>query len=314
MPNEITPRKIRLEVSSYCQLRCPSCPTTTKHIDPAVGSGFLKLSSFKALIDSNPWLEEIELSNYGEIFLNPELLDILRYAHDRHVALTAANGANMNMVRDDVLDGLVRYQLRLLTCSVDGASDETYRRYRVRGNFSKVIKNIKRINTLKESYKSEYPNLTWQFVVFGHNEHEIPLARQMAKDLGMEFRPKLNWDRKFSPVRNKKFVRDQIGKDFASREEYKEKYNTDYSNSICDQLWNQPQINWDGRVLGCCRNFWGDFKGNAFTEGLVTSLNNEPMRYAREMLQGTKPARQDIPCTTCDIYLDRRARGRWLVR
>ena len=52
MPNEITPRKIRLEVSSYCQLRCPSCPTTTKHIDPAVGSGFLKLSSFKALIDS----------------------------------------------------------------------------------------------------------------------------------------------------------------------------------------------------------------------------------------------------------------------
>ncbi len=29
------------------------------------------------------------------------------------------------------------------------------------------------------------------------------------------------------------------------------------------------------KVLGCCRNFWGDFGGNAFTDGLVSSLNNE---------------------------------------
>jgi hypothetical protein len=49
-------------------LRCPSCPTTIKAIHPAVGSGFLKLRDFKKLVDENPWLKEIELSNCGEIF------------------------------------------------------------------------------------------------------------------------------------------------------------------------------------------------------------------------------------------------------
>ena len=46
---------------------------------------------------------------------------------------------------------------------------------------------------------------------------------------------------------------------------------------ICHQLWDAPQINWDGKILGCCRNFWGDFGGNAFTEGLFQSVNSGQM-------------------------------------
>jgi hypothetical protein len=72
----IRPRAIRLEASSFCQLRCPSCPTTTRAIHPAVGSGFLRLDDFRRLIDENPSLAAIELSNFGEIFLNPQLLQI----------------------------------------------------------------------------------------------------------------------------------------------------------------------------------------------------------------------------------------------
>ena len=71
---EIRPAKIRLEASSFCQLRCNSCPTTTKAIHPVVGSGFLKLIDFQNLLDKNPWISEIELSNLGEIFLNHLLI------------------------------------------------------------------------------------------------------------------------------------------------------------------------------------------------------------------------------------------------
>ena len=42
--------------------------------------------------------------------------------------------------------------------------------------------------------------------------------------------------------------------------------------------------------------------GNAFSEGLIPAINSEKMTYAREMLSGLKPARDDIPCTTCDLY------------
>jgi len=299
----ISARHIRLEASSFCQLRCPSCPTTTGAIHPAVGSGFLKFEDFRKLIDLNPHLKKIEISNYGEVFLNPQLIDILEYAHRKHVWISIANGANLNNVKENTLEALVKYGVHRLICSIDGASPETYRIYRVRGDFDVVIRNIETINAFKRQFQSELPQLTWQFIVFGHNEHEIPIARAMAQTLGMSFRTKLTWDDRFSPIRDKQFVRDQTGERATSRDEFEQEKGHQYLNQICRQLWDHPQINWDGKILGCCRNFWGDFGGNAFTDGLIESVNNEKMVYAREMLTGKSPPRDDIPCTTCDMYL-----------
>ena len=66
--------------------------------------------------------------------------------------------------------------------------------------------------------------------------------------------------------------------------------------------------------LGCCRNFWGDFGGNAFNDGLRACFNHEKMRYARAMLRGRKPPRDDIPCSTCEIYHAMRDRSDWITR
>lgn len=277
-----------------------------------VGKGFLKAANFRKLVDDNPSITHIELSNYGEIFLNPELLEIMAYAHDRGVRLSADNGVNLNNVRDDVLEGLVKYGFHSMTCSVDGASAETYGKYRVRGSFENVLENIKKINEFKKLYKSNLPVLTWQFIIFGHNEHEILDANKLAESLNMTFRAKLSWEDGFSSVRNKESVRKVSDLGVATREEFKQKFGHDYMQSICPQLWLEPQINWDGKVLGCCRNFWGDFGGNAFSDGLMNSVNNEKMAYGREMLLGKQPARDDIPCTTCEIYIGMKADGRFL--
>ncbi len=281
-------------------------------MDPVVGKGFLKLVDFQNLLIRNPWLRDIELSNYGEIFLNPELLEIIKHAYQRQVAVRANNGVNFNNVREDVLDGLVRYRFRSMRCSIDGASNETYSVYRVRGNYEAVIANIKKLNHLKQKYRSEYPQLTWQFVVFGHNEHEIPVAKELARDLNMKFHLKLTWDSNFSPVGDKEFLKEEAGA--ASREEYKQHHGVDYMQAICHDLWDGPQINWDGKVLGCCHNFWGDFGGNALEDGLLNSINNKKIRYARGMLIGRKVARPGIPCTTCNIYLGMKTDGNWLKR
>ena len=314
MGETITPRTIRLEASSFCQLRCPSCPTTARAIHPAVGSGFLRLEDFRRLLDENPSLAHIELSNYGEIFLNPLLLQILELAHERKVALAARNGVNLNNVRDEVLEGLVKFKLQQMNCSIDGASQETYKIYRVRGNFDNVIANIKRINHFKQLYRSEFPRLRWQFIVFGHNEHELTRARRMAQELGMDFYAKLSWDDDFSPISDKEAVRRETKTGAATRAEFKERHGRDYMQRICHQLWDMPQVNWDGKVLGCCRNFWGDFGGNAFADGLIPSLNTEKITYARKMLRRQAAARHDIPCTTCKIYLEMRANDSWLER
>jgi len=308
------PQRIRLEASSFCQLRCPSCPTTTGAIHPAVGSGFLRFDSFRALIDDNPSIEAIELSNYGEILLNPHLLKILEYAWSKEVAITISNGVNLNNAKEELLEGLVKYQVRHITCSIDGATLETYRVYRVRGNFDKVIQNVERINYFKRHHRSEFPKLSWQFVVFGHNEHEIPSARRMAAKLGMNFYTKISWDKEFSPIRDKEFVRAQTGERAVTREEYEQIHGKAYMKSLCHQLWDTPQINWDGKNLGCCRNFWGDFGGNAFADGLRACFNHEKMNYARAMLSGREAPRDDIPCSSCEMYHSMRARSDWIKR
>jgi len=254
----------------------------------------------------------VELSNYGEIFLNPQLLLIFEYAHSKGVAIEVTNGANLKHVKDEALEGLVKYQVQAMTCSIDGASPETYRIYRVRGNFDVVIRNIEKLNVIKRRYQSNLPHLIWQFVVFGHNEHEIPIARQMAAQLRMEFRTKLTWDSKFSPIRDEAYVQAQTGAQWTTRDEFEKVHGEKYLSNICHQLWENPQINWDGKVLGCCRNFWGDFGDNAFSDGLLDSINNEKMIYAREMLSGRNPPRDDIPCSTCEMYYSMRDRSRFI--
>ena len=99
-----------------------------------------------------------------------------------------------------------------------------------------------------------------------------------------------------------------------AREEYEQEHGEQLQSKICHQPWDDPQINWEGRVIDCCRKFWGDFGGNAFTDGLLDSINNEEMTYAREMLNGRKPARDDIPCSTCEIYVVMRSRSKVIVK
>ena len=310
----VMPVKIRLEASTHCQLKCPTCETATGELYENVALGFLKFDNFKQLVDENPEVREIEVSNFGEIFLNPQLPKIIEYAHSRDVRLRASNGVNLNTVRDSTLEALVKYGFYHLRCSIDGASQETYEQYRVRGDFDDVMANIDKINAFKRQYNSEYPKLTWQFVVFGHNEHEIVKAREMAHERGMEFETKLNWDENWSPVRDKDMVRKEMAIGAASRSEFKEKFGSSYTEYICHQLWDHPQLNFDGTIWGCCRNNWKAFDGNAFEDGLENALNTEQMQYARKMLTEGVEARRDVPCTTCSVYKNMRKDGRTLDR
>ena len=292
---------IRLEACSICQLKCPLCSTGTRlNKDGIVGWGYLKFEDFKRLIDSNPRIRNIELSNWGEIFLNPELKDIIEYAYYKNINLTAGNGVNLNSVSKDVLECLVKYKFKWMSISLDGATNESYQMYRRGGDLNKVIENIKIINQYKKEYNSVFPKLCWQFVIFGHNEHEIPIAREMAEELGMEFNPILSWDPSFSPVTDKEFVRRESGLGVATKEEFEQK-NAEGYIFVCNQLWRSPQINWDGKLLGCCVNTWGDF-GNVFEEGLENCLKSEKYIYTKKMLIGREKARDDIPCSKCPTY------------
>jgi MoaA/NifB/PqqE/SkfB family radical SAM enzyme/quercetin dioxygenase-like cupin family protein len=315
--NIIEPRSIRLEASTVCQLKCPSCPNASGDIARNLGSGFLRFEDFKDIIDRNPRVSHIELSNWGEIFLNRDLVPMMRYAHRNNVTLSASNGANLNNVTEEVLEALVKYRFTSITCSIDGASAKTYSVYRVSGDFARVLNNIRTINRYKLLYKSPYPALKWLYVAFGHNEHEISSARRMAVDLNMEFTLKLSWEdlygHPFSPIKDAELIRREAAVGAANRQEYRKKYDKEYAlRACCSYMWKMPQINYDGRVLGCPVNYWGDY-GNAFQEGLMEALNSERIQYVRDMLMGKEEMEKGTPCATCASYKRMKENRSWLT-
>jgi MoaA/NifB/PqqE/SkfB family radical SAM enzyme len=276
-----------------CQLECPLCPNTKNKIkNGIIGWGHLKFSDFKQFVDKNPQILKIELSNWGEIFLNPELKEIIKYAYSRKINLVAKNGVNFNNVSEEMLECLVKYGFKVIDISLDGTNDNSYQKYRKRGNFSKVINNIEKINYYKKKYKTEFPSLTWKMILFGHNEDEVHIAKRMAHNLNMHFITVSNFHPLWSPLK--------VNEEKIDNRDKKDK--KPVSLAPCSQLWQSPQINWDGKLLGCCSNIWGDF-GNVFKEGFEECLNGEKYIYGKMMVMGKKEPRSDIPCSDCHHYL-----------
>jgi hypothetical protein len=303
---------LRIDPSTYCQLNCPACPNDTlDHTD--VGKGMLDLEEYKKLTEG---IERVELGNWGEPFLYPDIHELIKHSYNRsQIGMLS----NLNHITDEAVDAVVRYRVERIVVSLDGASQETYEEYRVNGDFQKVLVNVERINNMKRRFKSELPHLTWQFLVFGHNEHEVSKARQMSQFLNMDWCMALptgmdwtteKYDCDLSPVRDTEAIRRELG--FATLDEQRAKWGAFRDFGVCSGLWDEPSINWDGTMLGCCANTVS-FGSNAFG-GLVASLNTEKLDYAREMVQGKALPLEGIPCSGCLAYKMMERDGTWLSR
>jgi len=282
---------ITVDGCSICQLKCPQCPVSQMGYQNTIGKGYLKYIDFCKLISRNPDIKHIEFDNFGELFLNPDLPAIMTASYLRNIMLSCAGGVNFNTVSNHLLKSLVKTRFQYLNISIDGASQETYGEYRVGGNYAQVIHNIECINHYKREFKTPYPKLQWQFIVFGHNEHEIRKAKQTAESLNMRFYPKMNWNSSYSPIKNPEQVKEDTGWDVTTREEYEEKYGSSYMRQTCCQLWDFPRRSWDLSTTGCCWNIWQRF-------------TKETLESAKHDLMYCGTIESSHPCSVCEIYQD----------
>ncbi|MDR0232057.1 MAG: hypothetical protein LBI82_08050 [Dysgonamonadaceae bacterium] len=291
-PLNVLPTEVRLDASTLCQLDCVSCYMRKENY-AAHGAGYLKYSDFVNFLDKNPYVKEIELSNSGEIFLNKDLLKIIEYAYQHDVILYADGGVNFNHVSDEILESLVKYQFRGVVVAIDGASQEIYSKYRRKGNFDAVIDNIKKLNEYKKKYNSEFPLLGWKYVIMETNdfETEIQSAITTAASLNVSIVFRKSWDGYIT--KNEEILK---------RDDYQTVINKDGSEQMpCIDFFERPQINWDGRLFGCCVNCWKDFNVNVFDIGLEKALNTEIVIQSKKMLMGQGVCK-DSPCYQCGLY------------
>ena len=171
---------------SYCNLQCPFCPTGAKTNDR--DNSKLSLSQFKHLMNHmGDYLYEIVFCNWAEPFLNNDVPDMIRHAKKFHIPIRISTNLSFPLSRKKA-ENIIRCGIDYLTISVDGATQESYEKYRIGGNLQLVLKNIKLLNELKVELGLDTPIMEWQFLVFKHNEHEIELAKQIAKELKIPIR------------------------------------------------------------------------------------------------------------------------------
>ena len=305
------PERLTIDPCTGCQLRCPGCPNTDLGHPPGMGWGRLKFEHFRGLVDDNPKINSIFFQCFGEAFINKDILPMIEYGSERNLDFSFGS-TNFNHVSDATLEGLVKPGIREVVVALDGITPESYAIYRRRGDLNRVLDNIRKLNAYKKQYQSEFPRLVCLWVVFGHNQQEIPQAMELAEELGMQFKPKMQWDSSYSPITDPEQLKTVLGWEHSNREDFLASTGDHYMQRTCYQLWQSPRINWDGTVLGCCWTQEG-FGGNAFKDGYELAINNEKIVYARRMQAGEAPARDDIACTRCSLYKKRLETGQFLT-
>jgi len=260
----------------------------------------MSFEGFKKIIDEiGTYLFSVGVFHMGEPFLNKDTFKIIKYAESKNIK-THLN-SNMTLINEKNVDELINSGLRYVTMSIDGASQETYSKYRKGGDFNRLIKNIKLIIQKKKEYKTHFPFLDWKFIVFKHNEHEINKAEKMAKDIGIDFFT-LSPSRVYTPISHK------LDKEALSMAPSKinQIHDNDNSNkNACYWLYRWLIVNVDGGVSCCCgANKKKDDFGNVFKENVKNIWNNRYFISARRILNKSKDAQTNsIICKECNEFV-----------
>jgi radical SAM protein with 4Fe4S-binding SPASM domain len=289
------PLSISVEPTTSCNLRCPECPSGLRAFTRP--TGMLKKDFFSETIDQL-YKELFYLVFYfqGEPYLNPQFLDMVKYASSRKIY--TATSTNAHYLDDANAKRTVESGLDRLIISIDGTTQDVYQQYRVGGRLDKVLEGAAKIVKWKKELKSKTPFIIFQFLVVKHNEHQVEDVKKLAADIGADdvwFKTAQVYDYENDPNRliptNDKYSR------YRKNKQGKFEVKSSLKNH-CWRLWHAPVITWDGLVVPCCfdkdaQHQLGDLKGMPFKQ----VWQNEKYRaFRRTIMQSRKKI--DI-CANC---------------
>lgn len=290
------PYIIIVDPLNVCNLRCPLCPTGTGDLERKQQR--MEWETFTRTIDEvAPYAYEINLHNWGESLLHPRIFDMIEYVNSKNIATNMST--NFNRASDDKIDNLIKSGLEYLILSIDGITQDTYVKYRVRGNVNKVLGNVEKLIRRRKELGSRTPFIEWQFIVFEHNAHELEAAREMAYEMGVDRFRVIPPGIPFAAKEPDKLKDDWFIKDDEGRVEA---FQGDVPTS-CFYLYRSMTTNPDGGTAPCCivygdKNDFGDFK----TESLDDIWNNQKYQSARSLFKKGGRAVEPTICDGCHIF------------
>lgn len=279
------PYLINSEPTNHCNLRCPFCPTGKMD---SRQRGFAQIELYEKIFKQiGKYSYLITLHGWGEPLLNRNLVEVIKLAHANKIfTVVTSNGSLLNK---EISREIIRSKLDYLILSVDGISEESYKKYRIRGQFEEVLNNIKELISLKKEMRSSTPFIEWQFIVFRHNEHEIQSAKLLAAELGVDhivFMPAYTEDSSFNST-NKKY--------------HLPKSSPLSARSDCRHLWSTFTFHWNGTAVPCCYDYPEKISyGDIMAEDFKQIWNNKKFQESRNIIKnGSENYSNELYCSSC---------------
>ena len=273
------PIRLWIEPVSTCNLRCVMCPNKDL---PDGDRGFMDFELFCKVIDeARDFVSEVNLYHRGESLLHPKIGEMIEYARERGVYTKIHT--NGTLLKEDLINRLLDSGLHRITFSYDAYDKETYEKIRVGANYEEVMENIKNLLEAKKRRNSKI-NVFIELIVFPHMKWKD--IKKKEKELNFEFR-----DLPLNGIITRR-IHNWGG--YLNIKKGSSKY------TVCPFPWNALVILWDGKVLPCTQDFFGDYElGNVKDLSLKEIWNNDRMQKLREALSSKRYNEVKI-CSGCD--------------
>ena len=285
------PYAVKLEVNNTCNLDCALCPRKESNY----GLGYVSFEDFKKMFDQfKDYMFYCSPHYLGESFLHKDIAKIVSYIHENNVATYIST--NLNYLNENLARDIVKSGLDVLSIAVDGANQETYSKYRERGNFDLLTKNLKIIVEQKKKLKSSTPLIELQFIVFRYNEDQIDTIQNLAKKIGVD------------SLRIRPGIVDYTSQNTKDKEEWLPKnkkyisrlyYKRSRVKKTCWWLWRTATITWNGEVYPCCRKVFKKSFGNILKNNFKDIWNNKEFIDSRKCF--ISKDKIESPCCSCEI-------------
>lgn len=285
------PYAATVEVSSFCNLRCPECPTGNNALTRE--KGLMDTGLYQKIlsgIKENTFY--INLSFQGEPFMNNMLPEMIRIASGMNFFVNiATNGQFLN---EDNCRLIVKNRLSRLLVSFDGIDSQSYEKYRVGGNLQNVIDGVKLLAETKKKENSPFPVIVLQLLVNKFNEKRIEEFKLISRDCGADYfilkSMQITCNKEFLPE-NSRYSRYFISDGRLIRKK-------NYKNR-CLRLWTTLVVTWQGDVVPCCYDKdavhrFGNFAGSTLKK---IWYDKEFCRFRSTILKNRKSVNI---CQLCD--------------
>ncbi len=289
------PCVLMIEPTSFCNLKCPLCPSGNDTLGRARGN--MDLTHFYHVLDqAADHVFLLMLWNQGEPFINKNLLDMVRYARSKRIPTITSTNVHFIRTPQDARD-IVASGLEEIIVSLDGVTAESYLKYRVGGDFERVVEGIRLLGEARRDLGADSPIIHLQFIIMKHNEGEIDQARALARRLGAD---RLS-------LKTAQVYTQADAETFLPTDERHSRYRYDAEKlatkapvvNSCKHLWYSTVVNWDGSVSPCCFDKDGRHSLGDAVSGRSLSQVWEGVAY-RDFRNTVLSDRASIPmCSNC---------------